>query len=257
VFLLSCDLTSNLRNLLVKVTQGADFHFRLALTQESVEGATLRLIISLFVFAAAAFGSISNLVQNGDFETGNLMNWTIDAGANNPWAIDTSDPHNGSFDVCNGCIDDVCTIGNPIGQLDSLSQNLSTIAGHTYTLTFFYDPGEPGDETDASVLLVDWAGTEVLGLFLQGTGTPRGEQLPLVSPVTPLPGYNQYTVTGITATSTSTNLNFIGRQDFSFSFLDDIVVTDNASAVPEPSSYLLAAGGLLAFGMTRLRARRS
>jgi len=216
----------------------------------------LRIILSLFVLAAAAFGSPINIVQNGDFETGDLSNWNIDPGTNHPWGINTSHPHSGSFDVSNGCVDDICTIGSPQGQLDFLSQDLATTAGHTYTLTFFYDPGAPGNETDFSVLLVNWAGTEVLGLFQQGTGAPAGAQLPLVLPTTPLPGYNQYTVTGIMATSTSTNLNFIGRQDSSFSFLDDIVVTDNG-AVPEPSSYLLVVSGLLALGMAALRARRS
>jgi hypothetical protein len=214
---------------------------------------TLRIFISLFVLAAAAFGSNINLVQNGDFETGDLTGWSIDANTNHPWAVNTGEPHGGSFAASNGCIDDICVIGNPLNQLDFLSQTLSTIVGDTYTLSFFYDPGDPGTEVQVSDLLVNWGGVEVMNLFLKGTGPAES---PLVASIMPGAGYNQYTVSGLMATSTSTELSFIGRQDASFSFLDDIVVTDNNSAVPEPSSYLLAACGLVALGLARLRARR-
>jgi hypothetical protein len=213
----------------------------------------LRILITLLVLAAAAFGSPINLVQNGDFETGDLTGWKIDASANNPWDVDSAQPHGGRFEAFNGCIDDVCVIGSPVNQLDFMSQDLATEVGHTYTLTFFYDPGDPGTNPQVSDLLVNWDGATVMNLFLGGTNrseTPRAT-------ITPGPGYNQYSI-DLLANSTSTELSFIGRQDAAVSFLDDIVVTDKAdSAVPEPSSYLLVVSGFLGLGMASLRARRS
>jgi hypothetical protein len=218
------------------------------------EKVTLRILITLFVLAAAAFGSPINLVQNGGFETGDLTGWTIDAQTNNPWEVDRDAPHGGTFEATNGCEDDICVIGSPVNQLDFLSQNLSTEVGHTYTLSFFYDPGNPGSEGDVSDLLVNWAGATVMNLFLAGSG---GDERTRVSSITPAGGYNQYSI-DLLATSTSTELSFIGRQDANFSFLDDIAVTDKAgSAVPEPSSYLLVVSGLLWLGMASLRARRT
>jgi hypothetical protein len=199
--------------------------------------------------AASAFsGPLTNIVQNGDFETGDFTGWTISSTASNTWFIDSTHPHGGNFDASTGCVSDPCINGSSAEQ-NYLFQNLVTNIGDSYTLTFWYDPGDvSGGGT--SELVVQWGGTAIADLLLIGQG-----EIPSITPVTPNAGYNLYTFS-LTATSTSTQLNFLGRQDPSDSFLDDVSVVDT-SAVPEPVSFLLAAGGLLALGAAKLRARRA
>jgi hypothetical protein len=74
-------------------------------------------------------------------------------------------------------------------------------------------------------------------------------------------GYALYTSAAFTAASTTTRLQFNGRDDPAFLQLDDVCVDVNggacgtvAAGVPEPGSYILTcAGGLLLFAFRRLR----
>jgi hypothetical protein len=57
--------------------------------------------------------------------------------------------------------------------------------------------------------------------------------------------YVQYAGT-VTATSATSQLEFLGRQDLDFYSLDDVSLTGGApSSVPEPEAWLLSAAGLL------------
>jgi hypothetical protein len=65
-------------------------------------------------------------------------------------------------------------------------------------------------------------------------------------------GYAEYTGT-VTATSATSELEFFGRQDLDFYYLDDVSLTDSTSSVPEPYSWALVFSGLLACaGVRRL-----
>ena len=65
-------------------------------------------------------------------------------------------------------------------------------------------------------------------------------------------GYNQYSVSSLLASSRTTRLEFLGRQDPSFLGLDDV---DVQGTIPEPATLALLAGGLLLIGgLRRLRA---
>jgi flagellin len=212
----------------------------------------VRIAISLLALTAACYGD--NIVLNGGFETGDLTGWTVNS-LEDSWSI-SSVANTGLFAVTTGCVGDTCINGDPASQ-NFLTQTLLTNPGDSYTLSFWYDPGSVGaGEGNTSELMILWGGVQVDDLLLIGTGGSDGG--PVVTLTTPDPGYNQYTYSLI-ATSTSTDLTFLGRQDPSFSFLDDISVTDTSlpSSAPEPSSYLTAAGGILILGAMRMRARRA
>lgn len=206
--------------------------------------------------ASTAFGG--SIVINGDFETGDFTGWTtsvIDTGP--AWYINLT-PHTGSYAAATACVGNSCIYGTTAQQA-ALWQTLPTITGDSYTLSFWYNPGYAGSSGQVEELLVQWGGTGVIDLvqFGSGGGATQGLQAQALqlTPTTPGIGYNQYIVTGLTATSTSTVLNFLGRQDPSVDNLDDIIVTDTTGTVPEPASYLLAAAGLLALGAAKFRTR--
>jgi hypothetical protein len=216
----------------------------------------LRITIILLAFVAAAYGGPVNLVQNGGFETGDLTGWTNNPTTSRPWTVD-EDSHSGTFAVQNGCIGAPCINGNASAQ-DTLAQTIATNVGDSYTLSFFYDPGQPGNTGQFSELLAQWGDTTAIDLVQEGSGIVIlvRSAAPAAGVVTPAAGYNQYTVSGLIATGTTMELNLLGRQDTdSKSLLDDVVLTDDTvhADAPEPSTYLFAAGGLLALGLLKLR----
>jgi MYXO-CTERM domain-containing protein len=195
------------------------------------------------IFAAAALLAVSgkqahavNIVLNGGFETGDFTNWSVNLSSVFPWEVDTSGqgfgnvPFDGTYFASTGCVGLHCITGTPPQQA-SLSQDLSTTVGDAYTLDFWFGTayGNP---------------MEVQALF----GGAVVEDLPNIG-VTP---YTEYTVSGLVATSTTTQLEFLGRQDLGFNELDDVSVTDNGPTAPEPAAWLLGLGGLL----TLVAARR-
>jgi hypothetical protein len=201
----------------------------------------------IFLSLTAAFGG--SIVVNGGFESSPTINsftgWTINTNADHHWRRD-SNANSGLLAASTGCVGDAC-INGTANQMNSLSQVLSTDAGATYTLTFWYDPGSVTFPTDVSELDVLWSGALVERLLLTGSSGPV---ILAASEITPNSGYNQYTVSGLTATGTSTTLTFLARQDPAQSFLDDVaVVASPGSTAPEPGSLLLAAGGLLGLGL--------
>ncbi len=194
---------------------------------------TILICVAGLFGACAAYGA--NIVSNSGFETGNFAGWTTDT--NNKWAVESSatgitGPHSGNFFAGTGCVGAGC-----ISTPDSfLFQVLTTVINQTYTLTFWYDRGTnglrlPGPEE----LLVLWNGTPALDLP-QTTTTGND------------PGWAQFTVTGLKASSTSTRLEFRGRQDPEELGVDDVDV-EASSAVPEPASLILVVSALLGFGL--------
>jgi hypothetical protein len=123
-----------------------------------------------------------------------------------------------------------------------LYQDLATTAGATYTLTFYYYPG-PG--TYGTELQVLW-GASGTQLNTGGAGVCSGNCVYHNTSVNSTT-YVQYTVPNLVATSATTRLEFLGRQDPSSDGLDDIVVQlTNAApttAVPTLSTWAM---GILA-----------
>ena len=84
----------------------------------------------------------------------------------------------------------------------------------------------------------------------QRTGRSLGRQLGLGSrarrQARSVPNYTQYTVSGLTASSASTPLTFIGRRDPDYDALDNVdLQATNYTSAPELSTLLLIGGALL------------
>jgi len=181
----------------------------------------------------------ANLVQNPGFETGDFTDWTVGT-SNNGWQVDVSGDHgdvpfDGTFFASDGCVGPDCISGP---QQSSLSQNLLTTSGQNYDLTFWFYTGGNSTPNELDVL---WNGASVLDL---GPGGTLGV----------IDSYTEFTVTGLNATSSSSTLTFLDRQDPGWIGLDDIDVEPaGTSAVPEPSAIPFAMAGL--FGILLMAPR--
>jgi hypothetical protein len=188
-------------------------------------------LLLLFLSIPAAH---ANLIVNGGFETGDLTGWTQSG-----WLIDTLNPHSGVYDAATGCVGASCTtVGDPNAAY--LYQDVATTIGASYALSFFYDSGQLA--TTASELLVLW-------------GDPNAPSLSTVVDFLNLStsgAYVKYTGT-VTATSATSQLEFLGRQDLDFYYLDDVSLTAPVSSVPEPKSLSLFLTGAIAVGVSKFR----
>jgi hypothetical protein len=204
------------------------------------------LAISLFCIAlnASALPStpITNIVTNGGFEAGDFTGWTVsgntDANATggfNNIGVNMSSAHSGTYGAFFG----------PVGSLAYLSQNLSTVAGMTYDISFFLLNEDSGGERISpirgggpvdQVFQVFWNGALIFSIP------------PNSSPST----YSQFNFSGLVATGTSTELKFGFRNDPSFWDIDDIIA--GRSGVPETLSTIwlaLPVAGMFAFAQLR------
>jgi hypothetical protein len=192
------------------------------------------------VCASAAFAG--NIVLNPGFETGDFTSWT----GGNRWEVATNDdvfPHSGSFYADTGCVGAGCIAGSA-----TFSQTLTTVIGQNYTFSFFYDLGETSDGEegdDFAELVAQWNGATVL----DATATD-----------VPDAGYVLFSVNEI-ASSTSSTIQFFGRQDPDELGVDDVCVDlaggacAGQSGVPEPGSMFLFGGGLAVLALFGARRR--
>lgn len=173
------------------------------------------IVLSFFIPAAHA-----DLIVNGGFETGDFTGWTQSG-----FFIDTTNPDSGVYDASTGCSGASCaTVGDPNSAF--IYQDVATTVGTTYDLTFFYDSGQ-----------LPAFGSELLVLFGDPTASSLSTVVDFVD-VDTSGAYAEYQGT-VTATALTLQLEFLGRQDLDFYYVDDVSLNAQISAVPEPSPFLL------------------
>ena len=162
------------------------------------------------------------IVTNGGFETGSFAGWVL-TGDGSFSSVSSSPPvpQTGLYGASFG----------PFETTGGISQTLATVAGTTYTLDFWLQA-----EVDAlgafapNSFLATWNGAAVTS-FLNST-----------------PFNYAHLVFSVTATSASTALGFVFRNDPGFWDLDNVSVT---AVVPEPETWALMGLGLALLSLRR------
>jgi hypothetical protein len=186
------------------------------------------LIVGLLVAAAASSASAAdtNLVKNGDFETGTFAYWTQSG---------------------NGTYDSLGTLGGPhnyiwyngaVGSMAFIEQSIATVVGQSYTLSF-----------DLNATSLEAASP------LNKVKVSFGDDLvPFARTNFNLPTWTHYTITGLVADSSTSVLKFGSRNDPGYNSFDNITLT---AAVPEPETYAMLLAGLALIGATVKRRKAS
>lgn len=185
------------------------------------------LAVALLMFGTAVFAQ----VQNGGFETGDFTNWTQfgDTSFNGVCSVSTCPggyaPFEGTYAAFFG----------PVGDIGGISQDIATVPGTRYTLSFF--------------------------LALPVGGTPNYFQVQFgdaVSTLTNFPGtfdWAEFQISDM-ATTTSTRLTFTFRNDPAYWFLDNVNINQGGTT-PEPGTLVLFGSGLLGLaGVIRRKLNR-
>jgi hypothetical protein len=198
---------------------------------------------SIFLFPLLMLGMLmparaDNLVVNPGFESG-LSSWLaqnfgIADSVNFPGFQNT-----GVNSVVTGCVGPDCVSTYGAGAF--VAQVLNTVAGQSYTLSFFVTE----DSGPTSEMSVWWDGAQVADVL-----NPNNNGGPT--------GWLQFTYTNLLATSNLTVFAVNGRQDPGGLYFDDFNVdVTQPSGVPEPMSFMLAGAGLAAVGLVRRKRSRS
>ena len=167
------------------------------------------------------------LVNNGGFESGSFSDWTtVPTGANiDPlvFGVDGAGPRNGLYSAYFGDVNQT---------YDSIAQSIATVAGATYTLSFYLD-AEATSGAPAS-FIGSFGGTPFLVL---SDSQANFSFKPFVF--------------ALTASGPTSVLMFKGYNSNSFYTLDDVSLM--AGPVPEPHAWGLMLMGLVGLAGARLR----
>ena len=183
--------------------------------------------------ALLAASAHANLVTNGGFEIGNFTGWTVTnaAGGSSDISVASNFPHAGSF---------YARFGATGASFDTISQTLATIAGASYTVSYWLRTDVVLAAGTDDAFQFNWDGGAVEDSLVNLGDTP----------------YTLHTATRV-ASSTSTTISFAARNFPGFDRLDDVSVDflsgpPPAVGVPEPGSLaLVGLAGALACASRR------
>jgi VPDSG-CTERM motif len=173
----------------------------------------------------------ANLINNGDFETGDFTGWTVTHAPFGSNLVVANNPGGPDFTQ-------MARFGAIGTDFDRISQTFATTAGAFYTLTFFYQVGNPPEPRPAfNEFDVLWNGVSIGGCLFPQTDVN--------------PGWGTFTFT-LEATGVSTTLEFDGRNQPWFDYLDDVSVV----GVPDGGSTVSLLGcALLGVAVLRRKLR--
>jgi acyl-coenzyme A thioesterase PaaI-like protein len=125
----------------------------------------------------------TNLIVNGGFETGSLSPWTLGgtSGLQNSGTVETGHAHAGTYSYVDGSVDGT----------DGIYQGFSTVAGQTYTISFWLANNEAttGTGNGEDALAEAIIGANVLGTTpLSIAGTVAGQTLKDTGTIMPFNG---------------------------------------------------------------------
>ena len=213
------------------------------------------IAVSLTCLASDAVAS--NIVVNGDFENGSFTagqptgdtvpdNWTLGPPS---FLIDSKinvlSTVNNTIDQGPESGSDYIAFQSPEtdGTRDCLYQDLTTVAGQTYTISFWVASTATSVGNNVGLNVVwDENGADQALLDDPSYTTPTN--------TVPLP-YTEYAFTE-TASSTATRIDFHAVDSDGALLLDNVVVTAQ-SAAPEPMTLALTGSGLVVVGLLRRR----
>lgn len=173
---------------------------------------TLLISMSIFWVMLAGVALGANLVTNPGFETGDFDGWT-QSGNLDYTGVDVGNAHSGTYAAEFG----------PVNLLGFISQNLTTVPGGTYDLSFWLHNRFSG----TNQYQVYWGGI-LLTDIIDSISFP----------------YTEISFGNLTASSSSTELKFGFRNDQSWFDIDDVSVS--MTSVPEPAVMFLLGSGLIA-----------
>lgn len=183
-----------------------------------------------------------NIVSNCAFQTGDFTGWTL-SGHDVPtklnvlYGVEMTDPVYSQPPIAGSTYQ--AYFGDLTVNATALSQDLSTISGRSYTISFYLYQGTTPTSEYPNSFEASFGATTLIG-----------------PSEIPVEDYTEYTYIE-TASSSSTDLSFTLGNDLGFFLLDDVSVTPMISApIPEPSTLLLAGTGLLGLMGLGLRRKR-
>jgi hypothetical protein len=183
------------------------------------------LMVALFGFCAVIPAAADNIVTDPGFESG-LSGWT----SSTDWGSGNFAVHSGLLEAFTECVGTAC-ITTPTSFL---YQDLTTVPGQTYDLSFWYRFQGPSSPVGPNELLTLVSGNVVSDLVNQSNNG----------------GVYQQVFTTFVASGSTTRLQFDGRNDPSFLILDDVCVDVpggacvQAASVPEPATGFLVVAGV-------------